>query len=89
MSWQIGLYLMQSALLSGLWLALPMLLAATVAGVLTGALQSGLGLHEPGLPVLPKLLAVAAALLFFGAWMMAFSMDFWRSLWLQAPGLCR
>ena len=89
MNWQTGIYLMQSALLASLWLALPMLVAATVAGLLTGALQSALGLQEPGLPVLPKLLAVGVALFFFGAWMISFSMDFWRSLWLQVPALCR
>jgi flagellar biosynthetic protein FliQ len=89
MTWQTGIYLMQSALLSSLWLALPLLVAATVAGLLTGALQSAFGLQEPGIPVLPKLFAVGAALFFFGAWMISFSLDFWRSLWLQAPGLCR
>jgi flagellar biosynthetic protein FliQ len=51
-------------------LAAPMLLAGLLVGLLVSIFQSATSIHEATLTFVPKMLAVAAALVFFFPWMM-------------------
>jgi type III secretory pathway component EscS len=51
------------------WLSMPALLASFVAGAVSGLLQGATQIQDPALGFVPRLLAVAAALLASYAWM--------------------
>jgi flagellar biosynthesis protein FliQ len=51
-------------------LSAPMLLAGLLVGLLVSIFQSATSIHEATLTFVPKMLAVAAALVFFFPWMM-------------------
>jgi len=89
MSWQGGVALMQGALVVATWVSLPLLLALTAAGLMAGLLQSALGQSDPTTLFAPRLLAAVLALAFFGLWMLAYTTDYWRALWLGAAQLVR
>ena len=68
-------------------LAAPTLLTALLVGVLIGILQSATQLQEATVAFVPKLLAVGAAVLFSGNWMLMQIMDYTRALWASVPSL--
>jgi flagellar biosynthetic protein FliQ len=51
-------------------LSAPMLLAGLLVGLLVSIFQSATSIHEATLTFVPKMLAVAVALVFFFPWMM-------------------
>jgi flagellar biosynthesis protein FliQ len=51
-------------------LSAPMLVAGMLVGLLVSVFQSATSIHEATLTFVPKMLAVAAALVFFFPWMM-------------------
>jgi flagellar biosynthetic protein FliQ len=51
-------------------LSAPMLLAGLVVGLLVSIFQAATSINEMTLTFIPKMLAVAAALIFFFPWMM-------------------
>ena len=51
-------------------LSAPMLMAGLLVGLLVSIFQSATSIHEATLTFVPKMLAVAAALVFFFPWMM-------------------
>ena len=61
-------------------LALPMLLAALLVGLLVSIFQSVTSINEMTLTFIPKMLAVACALLFFLPWMMQTMLTFTTNL---------
>jgi flagellar biosynthesis protein FliQ len=71
-----------------MWVSVPLLLAIAGAGLVAGFLQSAIGQSDPNVLFAP-LLAAALAFLFFGAWMLAFTADYWVRLWLAAIQLLR
>jgi flagellar biosynthesis protein FliQ len=89
MYWPDGVNLVQSALLAAFWLALPLLAAIAAAGLVGGLLQSSLGHSDPSTLVAPKLAAAAVAYLFFGAWMLSFTCNYWIRLWQGLGALIR
>ena len=89
MYWPAGLQLIQQALLMAFWLSLPLLAAISAAGLAGGLLQGTLGHSDPATLVAAKLLAGGLALLFFGAWMISFTADYWTGMWQAAVQLVR
>jgi len=61
--------LAQSALLLALTISLPVVLLAALVGALVSALQAATQLQDATLAHLPRLLAVALALVVAGPWM--------------------
>jgi flagellar biosynthesis protein FliQ len=59
----------QSALFVALAVALPVLAVAAIVGLVVAALQAASQIQDPTIAHLPRLLAVAAALLALGPWM--------------------
>ncbi|MEA3401703.1 MAG: flagellar biosynthetic protein FliQ [Armatimonadota bacterium] len=84
---QVLLELTQRALVIALYVALPPLAGAVVAGLLVGAAQSALKQSDPTLAVVPRLLAAGGAVLIFGGWMAALIAGFWVDLWGALPHL--
>ncbi|MCU0538630.1 MAG: flagellar biosynthesis protein FliQ [Desulfobacterales bacterium] len=64
-------------------LASPMLLAGLVVGLLVSIFQSATSINEMTLTFIPKMLAVAAALIFFFPWMMQTIVTFTEQMFLN------
>jgi flagellar biosynthesis protein FliQ len=80
---QLGTVVVQ-ALQLALWLSLPALGAAVIAGAISGALQAATQVQDAALGFVPRLLAVALALFlsaaFMGERLTAFTSALWRGL---------
>ncbi len=66
-------------------LAGPVLLACLVVGVMVGLLQAITQIHEMTLTFIPKMVAVALALLALLPWMLKTLSDFSREILLNFP----
>jgi flagellar biosynthesis protein FliQ len=85
MDWQVATTLAQHAVLVALWVGMPLVLAATGAGLVLGFLQGALGHSDSTVLVGPRLLAAGLAFLMFGTWMLALLSRYWVALWLGVP----
>ena len=65
----------------------PLLLAALVTGLLVSIFQAATQINEATLSFLPKLLAVLAALVVGGPWMIQLLVDYVQRLFAQIPSL--
>jgi flagellar biosynthetic protein FliQ len=63
--------------------ASPMLLAGLVVGLLVSIFQSATSINEMTLTFIPKMLAVAAALIFFFPWMMQTIVGFTEQMFMN------
>jgi flagellar biosynthetic protein FliQ len=77
----------QRALEITLMLAAPLLLTALVTGLLVGAFQAATQINEMTLSFIPKLLALALALVITGPWMLKVLVSYTRELFASIPGL--
>ena len=64
-------------------LASPMLLAGLVVGLLVSIFQSATSINEMTLTFIPKMLAVAVALIFFFPWMMQTIVGFTEQMFMN------
>ncbi|MCW5569792.1 MAG: flagellar biosynthesis protein FliQ [Steroidobacteraceae bacterium] len=72
-----------------LLLAAPLLLTALVVGLLVGIFQAATQVNEMTLSFIPKLIAMAAALMLAGPWMLKLIVAYTRELFESIPGLLR
>lgn len=70
MSADIAIDICRRAMEVCILILLPILLAALSAGVIAGLFQAATQLQEPTLTFVPKVMALSAALLLFGPWML-------------------
>lgn len=77
----------RQALELGLMLAAPMLLTALVVGVIVGLFQAATQINEMTLSFIPKLIAVSAAGVFAGPWMLRLIIEYTRTLFENIPHL--
>ena len=75
----------QQALYTMLLIAAPMLIAALVVGLIVSVLQAATQINEMTLSFIPKLLAMLAALVIAGPWMITVYVDFMRRLFESIP----
>lgn len=75
----------QQALYVMLMLAAPMLVAALVVGLVVSILQAATQINENTLSFIPKLIAMLAALVIAGPWMITFFVDYMRRLFESIP----
>ena len=68
------------AIKTSILLAAPMLVAGLIVGLLVSIFQSATSINEMTLTFIPKMLAVACALLFFLPWMMQKMLTFTTNL---------
>jgi flagellar biosynthesis protein FliQ len=64
-------------------LSAPMLLAGLLVGLLISIFQSATSINEMTLTFIPKMLAVAAALIFFFPWMMQTLVSFTEQMFMS------
>ncbi len=77
----------QRALEITLLLSAPLLLTALVVGLLVGVVQAATQINEMTLSFIPKLIAMAAALVIAGPWMLKVMIGYTRELFESIPGL--
>jgi len=77
----------QQALEVTLLISAPLLLAALITGLVISVFQAATQINEMTLSFIPKLLAVFAALVLAGPWMLSVIVDFTRRLFSAIPGL--
>lgn len=77
----------QRALEITLMLAAPLLLTALATGLIVGAFQAATQINEMTLSFIPKLLALALALVVAGPWMLRVIVSYTRELIGSIPGL--
>jgi flagellar biosynthetic protein FliQ len=70
-------------------LAAPMLLAGLVTGLLISIFQAATSINEMTMTFIPKMLAVAVALLIAFPWMLQVLIDFLQNLLIDMPGMLR
>jgi flagellar biosynthetic protein FliQ len=70
-----------------LLIAAPLLLVALVTGLIVGAFQAATSINEATLSFIPKLLAIAATLVFSGPWMLKILVGYTRELFESIPSL--
>jgi flagellar biosynthesis protein FliQ len=77
----------QRALEITLMLSAPLLLTALIVGLLIGVVQAATQINEMTLSFIPKLIAMAAALVIAGPWMLKVMISYTRELFESIPGL--
>jgi flagellar biosynthetic protein FliQ len=75
------------ALFTVLLVAAPILIVALVVGLAISILQATTQLQEMTLVFVPKIVAVFAALIFFGPWIMNVLVGFMEALYLAIPAM--
>ena len=70
-----------------LLLAAPLLLVALVTGLIVGAFQAATQINEQTLSFIPKLLAMALAVVIAGPWMLKVLINYTRELFESIPNL--
>lgn len=65
----------------------PMLLFGLIIGLGISILQAVTQIHEMTLTFIPKIVAVAIALVIFLPWIITIIVDFTRNLFMSIPGL--
>jgi flagellar biosynthetic protein FliQ len=79
--------LAQQAFEVALLVAAPLLLAALAAGLIVSVFQAATQINEMTLSFVPKLLAVFAAAVLAGPWMLRLMVEFTRRLFSSIPGV--
>ncbi len=69
--------------------AAPMLLAGLVTGLLVSIFQAATSINEMTMTFIPKMLAVAVALLLAFPWMLQVLIDFLQNLLINMPDMLR
>ncbi|SHG42800.1 flagellar biosynthetic protein FliQ [Hydrocarboniphaga daqingensis] len=77
----------QQALQLALLIGAPMLLVALAIGLLVGMFQAATQINEATLSFIPKVVAMAAVLVFLGPWMLRLLTEFTRRLIESIPSL--
>ena len=75
------------ALKVALIMAGPLLLVTLVVGLVISIFQAATQINEMTLSFIPKLLAVAAALVLLGPWLISTMVDYIQTLFSTIPGL--
>ena len=70
-----------------LMVAAPMLLVALIIGLIVSIFQAATQINEQTLSFIPKLLAVGAALVLLGPWLISTMVDYMTLLFSQIPGM--
>jgi len=79
----------RDAIFVTLVVALPVLLLSMIVGLVISILQAVTQIQEPTLTFIPKILVAAAAILFFGPFMLAMLTDFTTRVFNSIPTLVR
>lgn len=70
-------------------IAAPALIATLVMGLVVSIFQAATQINEQTLAFIPKVLAIALSLIFFGPWIITLMMEFTEGLFRAIPTLAR
>jgi flagellar biosynthesis protein FliQ len=84
---ELVINLVQQALETTILVSAPLLLAALVTGLIVSVFQAATQINEMTLSFIPKLLAIFAAAVIAGPWMLGLMADFTRRLFTGIPGM--
>ena len=87
MSPQTVMAIGQGALELTLLVSAPLLLAALVVGLIVSVFQAATQINEMTLSFIPKLIAIFAALLIAGPWIITMLTDYMRRLYGTIPAM--
>ena len=87
MTAQTVLSFVQHALEVGLMLSAPLLLAALITGLAISIMQAATQINEMTLSFIPKLLALFAAMVVAGPWMLSLIVDYMREVLAGIPSM--
>ncbi|PUE10235.1 flagellar biosynthesis protein FliQ [Limnohabitans sp. T6-20] len=79
--------LARHALWTAVLVSAPLLGVALAVGLVIGIIQAATSINESTLSFIPKLIALALALLIFGSWQLVTLIDFTRSIFQRIPTL--
>jgi len=77
------------AIKTAIILAAPILLSGLIVGVLISVLQAATSINEMTMTFIPKMLAVAIALLIFFPWMLQVMIEYTQNLLTNLPTVIR
>jgi flagellar biosynthetic protein FliQ len=77
------------AIKTAILLAAPILLAGLVVGILISVIQAATSINEMTMTFIPKMLAVAIALLIFFPWMLQVMIEYTQNLLNSLPTVIR
>jgi flagellar biosynthetic protein FliQ len=77
----------RQALWTSMLVCAPLLVVALAVGLIIGIIQAATSINESTLSFIPKLVALALALLMFGSWQLVTLIDFTRSIFQRIPTL--
>ena len=80
MNAELGAELIRQALWTAMWVSLPLLGVALVAGIVIGLVQLVTSIQDPGFGTVPRLGAFLAALVIFLPWMFTVLMGYTTKL---------
>ncbi|MCL2740551.1 MAG: flagellar biosynthesis protein FliQ [Oscillospiraceae bacterium] len=81
--------IIQRALTTVIMASAPMLIIALAVGLIISIFQATTQIQEQTLAFIPKILAVFAALVFFGAWILRVLVEFATGLYTDINGFIR
>ena len=85
----VALYWVQEAMQTAMMLAMPLLGAALVVGLLVSLFQAITSMQEMTLSYIPKILAIALILLILTPWMLQLLIDFTTHVMQFIPSVSR
>ena len=77
------------AIKTAIILAAPILLAGLVVGIIISVIQAATSINEMTMTFIPKMLAVAIALLIFFPWMLQVMIEYTQNLLTNLPTVIR
>lgn len=89
MSGDMAIQIGRDALAMVMLVSAPMLGLGLLVGVLVSIFQATTQIQEQTLAFIPKIVAVFAAILVFGPWMLSLMVDYTRELFLSLPNMVR
>lgn len=89
MSGDLALQIGRDALYMVMLISAPMLGLGLLVGVLVSIFQATTQIQEQTLSFIPKIIAVFAAILVFGPWMLNLLVDYTRAIFINLPQMVR
>jgi len=75
--------LMTNMIYITLLISSPMMIAGLVIGVAVSIIQTAFSVQEQTLSFVPKIIAVSLAGVFFGGWMLRFTVDYTKDIFIN------
>ncbi|MBP2642434.1 MAG: flagellar biosynthetic protein FliQ [Firmicutes bacterium] len=85
MSSDLALQIGRDALLMVMLISAPMLGLGLLVGILVSIFQATTQIQEQTLSFIPKIIAVFAAMVFFGPWMLSLLVSYTKDLFMMIP----